>query len=93
MGTRTTVPSRSGFSRRKAAEPNCAPSPGRIYDNELVEAVQRIAHEAAPALTRFANSSLSGVINGVKAARPQIVARNDEDRETSLRKRGFSKTE
>ena len=30
---------------------------------------------------------------GIRAAREQIVARKDEDRETFLRKRGFSKGE
>lgn len=56
-------------------------------------AASRFAHEAAPALTRFANSSPAGFVNGVKAARQQIVARTEEDRETFLRKRGFSKAE
>ena len=56
-------------------------------------AAQRFAHEAAPALTNFANSSPAPFIAGVKAAREQIVARKDEDRETFLRKRGFSKSE
>ena len=32
-------------------------------------------------------------VNGVKAAREQIVARNDEDRSEFLRRRGFSKAE
>jgi hypothetical protein len=56
-------------------------------------AAQRFAHEAAPALTRFADSSPAPFVAGIKAAREQIVARNDEDRETFLRKRGFSKSE
>ncbi|MFT4148609.1 MAG: DUF932 domain-containing protein [Paracoccaceae bacterium] len=56
-------------------------------------AASRFAHEAAPALTRFADSSPRGFINGVKAARAQIVARTDEDRTDFLRKRGFSKAE
>jgi len=56
-------------------------------------AAQRFAHEAAPALTNFANSSPAPFIAGVRAAREQIVARKDEDRETFLRKRGFSKSE
>lgn len=56
-------------------------------------AASRFAHEAAPALTRFANSSPAGFVNGVKAARQQIVAQTEEDRETFLRKRGFSKAE
>lgn len=56
-------------------------------------AAQRFAHEAAPALTRFADSSPAPFVAGIKAARERIVARNDEDRETFLRKRGFSKSE
>jgi hypothetical protein len=56
-------------------------------------AAQRFAHEAAPALTSFANSSPAPFVAGIKAAREKIVARTDEDRETFLRKRGFSKTE
>ena len=56
-------------------------------------AASRFAHEAAPALTRFANSSPMGFVNGIKAARQQIVARTDDERDDFLRKRGFSKTE
>lgn len=56
-------------------------------------AAGRFAHEAAPALTRFANSSPMAFVNGVKAARQQIVAHNDEDRTEFLRKRGFSRAE
>lgn len=56
-------------------------------------AALRFAHEAAPALTSFANSSPAPFIAGIKAAREKIVARTDEDRETFLRKRGFSKSE
>jgi hypothetical protein len=56
-------------------------------------AASRFAQEAAPALTRFANSSPISFVNGVKAARAQIVARSDEDRSEFLRKRGFSKSE
>ena len=56
-------------------------------------AAQRFAHEAAPALTSFANSSTAPFIAGIKAARERIVARSDEDRESFLRKRGFSKSE
>jgi hypothetical protein len=56
-------------------------------------AASRFAHEAAPALGRFANSSPMPFINGVKAARERIVARDDDDRTDFLRKRGFSKTE
>jgi hypothetical protein len=54
---------------------------------------QRFAHEAAPALTRFADSSSTPFIAGIKAARERIVARSDEDRDSFLRKRGFSKSE
>ncbi|KJF71765.1 MULTISPECIES: hypothetical protein [Agrobacterium] len=56
-------------------------------------AAQRFAHEAAPALSNFANSSPAPFVAGIKAARERIVARNDEDRETFLRRRGFSKAE
>lgn len=56
-------------------------------------AAQRFAHEAAPALTSFANSSPAPFIAGIKAARERIVARKDDDRETFLRQRGFSKAE
>lgn len=56
-------------------------------------AASRFAHEAAPALTRFANSSPMPFVNGIKAARERIVARTDEDRTEFLRKRGFSKSE
>ncbi|EJB02294.1 hypothetical protein Rleg9DRAFT_7328 [Rhizobium leguminosarum bv. trifolii WSM597] len=56
-------------------------------------AAQRFAHEAAPALTSFANSSPAPFIAGIKAARERIVARKDDDRETFLRRRGFSKAE
>ncbi len=56
-------------------------------------AASRFAHEAAPALTRFANSSPIPFVNGIRTARARIVARNDEDREEFLRKRGFSRGE
>jgi hypothetical protein len=56
-------------------------------------AAQRFAYDAAPALTSFANSSPTAFIAGIKAARERIVARSDEDRESFLRKRGFSKSE
>ncbi|MBZ9919350.1 DUF932 domain-containing protein [Mesorhizobium sp. B2-4-2] len=56
-------------------------------------AASRFAHEAAPALARFANSSPVPFVNGIKAARERIVARSDEDRTDFLRKRGFSKAE
>ena len=56
-------------------------------------AATRFAHEAAPALANFARSSPAPFVAGVKAARERIVARKDEERETFLRKRGFSKAE
>lgn len=56
-------------------------------------AAQRFAHEAAPALRSFANSSPAPFVAGIKAAREKIVAHSDEDRETFLRRRGFSKAE
>ncbi len=56
-------------------------------------ATQRFAHEAAPALQRFANSSPAPFVAGIKAARARIVARQDDEREAFLRKRGFSKGE
>jgi hypothetical protein len=56
-------------------------------------ATQRFAHEAAPALASFANSSPAPFIAGVRAARERIVARKEEDREDFLRKRGFSKSD
>jgi len=56
-------------------------------------AAQRFAHEAAPALASFATSSPAPFVAGIKAARERIVARTDEDRESFLRKRGFSKSE
>src|ERR1700682_5849001 len=56
-------------------------------------AAQRFVHEAAPALTRFADSSPAPFVAGIRAARERIVARSDEDRETFLRKRGFSQSE
>jgi hypothetical protein len=54
-------------------------------------AANRFAHEAAPALERFATSSPMPFMAGIKAARERIVARTDEDRQVFLRKRGFSK--
>ncbi|MCK1539832.1 DUF932 domain-containing protein [Bradyrhizobium sp. 171] len=56
-------------------------------------AAQRFAHEAAPALTSFANSSPAPFVAVIKAARERIVARTDEDRDSFLRKGGFSKSE
>ena len=56
-------------------------------------AASRFAHEAAPALNRFADSSPMRFVNGIRAARERIVARTDEERTDFLRKRGFSKSE
>lgn len=56
-------------------------------------AASRFAHEAAPALLNFANSSPLPFINGIRAARERIVARHNEDRTEFLRRRGFSKAE
>lgn len=56
-------------------------------------AAGRFAHEAAPALANFADSSPRPFIEGIRAARETIVARSDEDRTDFLRKRGFSKAE
>ena len=56
-------------------------------------AANRFAHEAAPALENFADSSPRSFIEGIRTARERIVARTDEDRETFLRKQGFSKAE
>ena len=56
-------------------------------------AANRFAHEAAPALTRFADSSPQPFVEGIRAARERIVARSNDDRTDFLRKRGFSKAE
>ena len=56
-------------------------------------AASRFAHEVAPALSRFANSSTMPFVNGIKIARERIVARTDDERTEFLRKRGFSKSE
>lgn len=56
-------------------------------------AASRFAAEAEPALIQFAESSPLPFVNGIKAARERIVARDDEDRQSFLRRRGFSKAE
>ncbi len=56
-------------------------------------AAHRFAHQAAPALTRFADSSPGAFVSGIRAARERIVARSDEDRDAFLRKRGFTRQE
>jgi len=54
-------------------------------------AASRFAHEAAPALESFANSSPAPFVAGIRAARERIVARTDEDRTAFLKGRGFSR--
>ncbi len=56
-------------------------------------AANRFAHEAAPALERFATSSPAPFMAGIKAARERIVARKDEDRTTFLRRHGYSRAD
>lgn len=56
-------------------------------------ASHRFAHQVAPTLERFATSSPAPFLAGIRAAREQIVARKDEDRESFLRRRGFSRPE
>lgn len=56
-------------------------------------AANRFAVQAAPALDAFAESSPRHFIEGIRSARDRIVARKDEDRESFLRKEGFSKAE
>ena len=56
-------------------------------------AAGRFAHEAAPALERFATSSPAPFAAGIRAARERIVARSDEERQAFLRQRGFSRPE
>jgi hypothetical protein len=56
-------------------------------------AANRFAHEAAPALAHFADSSPSSFLDGIRMARGQIVARKDVDHETFLRGQGFGKAD
>ncbi len=56
-------------------------------------AASRFAHEAAPALESFANSSPAPFVAGIRAARERIVARTDEDRTRFLKDRVFSRPE
>src|SRR3984893_13943606 len=56
-------------------------------------AAQRFAHEAAPALTRFADSSPLPFVKGIMSARAHLVAKTDEERTSFLRGKGFSKPE
>lgn len=76
-----------------------SPLPDGVEDFEEIAirhskyAASRFAHEAAPALARFADSSPRPFIEGIRTAGERIVARSDEDRSDFLRKRGFSKAE
>src|SRR3546814_11424233 len=54
-------------------------------------AAGRFAKEAAPALERFASSSPGSFLDGIKASRAAIVARDADERQNFLRKPGFSK--
>lgn len=54
-------------------------------------APDRFAHEAAPALAKFAESSPQAFVKGIVSARGQIVARSDDERIAFLRDKGFSK--
>ncbi|MGE5517575.1 MAG: DUF932 domain-containing protein [Bacteroidota bacterium] len=57
-------------------------------------AASRFAHEAAPALERFATSSPAPFVAGIRAARERIVARTDEERTDFLTKRaGFGRSD
>ncbi len=56
-------------------------------------AASRFAREAAPALLNSANSSPNPFINGIRAAREQIVARHDGYRTDFLRRRRFFKAD
>lgn len=53
----------------------------------------RFAHEAAPALERFATSSPAGFVSGIRAARERVVARDDEQRREFLTRQGFGKAD
>lgn len=56
-------------------------------------ASHRFAHQAEPALSRFADSSPARFIDGIKTARARLVARGDDDRTAFLRNRGFSRSD
>ncbi|KAB8123691.1 DUF932 domain-containing protein [Komagataeibacter medellinensis] len=56
-------------------------------------AASRFVHQATPALRSFATASPTSFISGIQASRRALVAKNDDDRETFLRRRGFSKPE
>ena len=83
------------LSPRRLHEPQHLGRRGLRGDHDPPQQVRRhrFAHQAAPALERFATSSPAPFLAGIRAAREQIVARKDEDRESFLRKRGFSRPE
>ncbi|MDR3529312.1 MAG: DUF932 domain-containing protein [Rhodopila sp.] len=57
-------------------------------------AASRFAHETAPALANFANSSPAPFVAGIRAARERIVARTDEERTEFLTRRaGFGRAD
>ncbi|MBM9400815.1 DUF932 domain-containing protein [Gluconacetobacter azotocaptans] len=56
-------------------------------------AASRFVHQAAPALRNFATASPASFVSGIQASRKALVARDDDDRDGFLRKRGFSKSE
>jgi hypothetical protein len=56
-------------------------------------AANRFAHEAAPALEKFANSSPGGFITGIKTARETIVARTADEQHDFLKGQGFTKSD
>lgn len=56
-------------------------------------APERFARDAAPALTRYANSEPNKLIAGVNAAKSAIVARDDDDRMAFLKSLDFSKVQ
>ena len=66
---------------------------GEIAIRHSKFAGNRFAHEAAPALERFAEASPAPFLAGIRAARERIVAGSDDKRETFLRRRGFGKSE
>ena len=56
-------------------------------------AASRFVHQATPALRNFATASPASFVSGIQASRQAFVAKTDEDRESFLRRRGFSKPE
>jgi hypothetical protein len=53
----------------------------------------RFAHEAPPALEKFADSSPQSFVKGILSARAQLVAGTDDERAILLKNNGFSKPE